>query len=205
MVHKSQHSDATRASLLLRLKRAGPEREAAWTEFYALYSPIISGFARRLGTPSQEIDDLIQDVLKSFLAVAPAFNYDCDSGGFRSYLKACVCNKLTEVRRKRGRQLSHLDTDGPVDPSNVAIEAVWKDVWETEKLGRALTFVRQRYSTNEERRRTLRAFEMCTLLDRPTDQVAAELGLSMESVRTAKSRVSKALREEFDRLDEIVG
>jgi hypothetical protein len=33
--------------------------------------------------------------------------------------------------------------------------------------------------------------------------VAAELGLSLESVRAAKSRVSRALREAFDRLDEI--
>lgn len=195
-------SDVTRASLLIRLNREGPEREVAWAEFHDLYAPIISGFGRRMGAKPQDVEDLVQEVIKSFFHVSPEFVYDPARGRFRGYLKTCVWNKLVAIARSRGPRTFALDQR---DPDDVGVETVWNDVWETEKLGRALTVVRERYSTNPERQRTFRAFEMCTLLDRPVEQVAVELGLSPESVRAAKSRVSKALRQAFEKLDEIAG
>jgi RNA polymerase sigma factor (sigma-70 family) len=156
---------------------------------------VISGFARRLGGKPQDIDDLVQEVINGFFRVSPEFVYNSATRRFRAYLKKCVCNKLAEFRRKRGPEMIFNAQEDFQDPDDVAVEAVWNDVWETEKLGRALAIVRQRYATNAERQRTFRAFEMCTLLDRPIAQVAVELGLSLESVRAAKSRVSRALRE----------
>jgi RNA polymerase sigma-70 factor (ECF subfamily) len=205
MAVQSNTSELTRASLLIRLSDTGPEREVAWAEFHDLYAPIIRGFAHRMNARPQEIDDLTQEVLKAFFCVTPEFSYNPLAGRFRSYLKTCVWNKLSELRRRRGREMSGLEHFETADPNDMTVEAVWNDVWETEKLGRALAIVRQRYAINVERRRTFRAFEMCTLLDRPTEQVAAELGLSLESVRAAKSRVSQALREAFDKLDELTG
>jgi len=205
MISSSTPSELTRASLLIRLNKAGPEREVAWTEFHDLYAPVIAGFARRVGARSGDIADLVQEVLKAFFRVSPEFVYDPAKGRFRGYLKTCVWHKLGELRRKRGAEIVDVERCDLTDPDHVSVESVWNDVWETEKLGRALAVVRQRYATNTERARTFRAFEMCTLLERPNEQVAAELGLSLESVRAAKSRVSKALREAFDSLDEITG
>jgi RNA polymerase sigma factor (sigma-70 family) len=197
-------ANITRASLLMRLKETGTVRDAAWTEFYSLYAPIVSGFARRMGSSPQDIEDLVQEVLKSFLCVTPGFEYDSQAGRFRSYLKTCVCNKMAELRRKRGPRTSSLADSQDIDLQSPAVEATWNDVWETEKLGRAVAIVRQRYSINAERRKTFQAFEMCVLLDRSTEEVALECEMSTESVRAAKSRVSKALREEFEQLDQIV-
>jgi RNA polymerase sigma factor (sigma-70 family) len=218
MEPQSTPLNATRASLLIRLSRDGPEREVAWAEFHDLYAPIIAGFARRMGARSQEVEDLVQEVMKAFFCVTPEFQYNPAVGRFRGYLRTCVWNKMVALRRKRHepRQSETGFTDSLTlaarsnrrtdnAPDDVAVEAVWDDVWETEKLGRALAVVRQRYAVNAERQRTFRAFELCTLLDRPIEQVAAELGLSLESVRAAKSRVSRALREAFDRLDEVTG
>jgi RNA polymerase sigma-70 factor (ECF subfamily) len=198
-------SGITHASLLIRLTNNGPEREVAWVEFYDLYAPIISGFARRMGAMPHEVEDLVQEVLKSFFCVSPEFQYDPGKGRFRAYLKSCVWSKLATLRRKSTAEVRRANGNATITPDEVAVEAVWNDVWETEKLGRALAVVRQRYAINPERQRTFRAFEMCTLLDRPMEQVAAELGLSLESVRAAKSRVSKSVREAFDRLDDIIG
>jgi RNA polymerase sigma factor (sigma-70 family) len=203
MATESTSADFTHASLFIRLNKEGEQRELAWTEFHNLYAPVITGFARRLGAKPQDVDDLVQDVLNGFFRVSPEFVYNPVAGRFRGYLKTCVCRKLSEFRRKRGREITSVARGDFKDPDDVAVETVWNDVWETEKLGRALAMVRQRYSTNAERQRTFRAFEMCTLLERPPEQVAAELGLSHESVRNAKSRVSRALREEFDRMDDI--
>lgn len=195
-------ADNTRASLLIRLCEKGPERDVAWTEFYQLYAPVIAGFARRMAAPPQDADDLVQEVLQSFFRANPEFVYNPSKGRFRAYLKTCVWKKLASLRRKKSVEAQGIEHR---DPDEVAIEAVWNDVWETERLGRALAAVRQRYAVNAERRRTFQAFEMCTLLDRPVEQVAAELNMSVESVRQAKFRVSKALREEFDNLDEFNG
>jgi len=205
MATQSTPADLTHASLFIRLNKDGTQREIAWTEFHNLYSPVIAGFARRMGAKPQDIDDLVQEVINGFYCVSPTFVYNPAVGRFRGYLKACVWNKLTEFRRKQGQEMTGILRGDIRDPDDIAVETVWNDVWETEKLGRALAVVRQRYSTNGERQRTFRAFEMCTLLERPPEQVAAELGLSHESVRSAKSRVSRALREEFDRIDDITG
>lgn len=199
----SSSKQTTRSSLLLRLGPGDPGRELAWAEFYALYAPIISGFARRLGASRAEIEDLVQEVLRAFFAASPEFNYDPARGRFRGYLKTCVWHKMSELRRKAGQEPAALGTFPT--PDNQSIEDAWNDVWETEKLHRALAAVRERYSNNTERQRTFRAFEMCALLDRPTESVAAALGLSEESVRQAKSRVGKALRETFEHLDSTTG
>jgi RNA polymerase sigma factor (sigma-70 family) len=195
-------ADVTRASLLLRLRAKGTAREIAWVEFHNLYAPIIAGFARRMGAAPQDVDDLVQEVLSAFFCVRPEFTYDPVKGRFRGYLKTCVWSKLAALRRKRGIAGASIEHH---EPDDVAVEIVWNDVWETEKLGRALAVVRERYSVNAERQRTFRTFELCTLLDRSAEEVAAELGMSAESVRAAKLRVSKALRQAFDQLDELTG
>lgn len=196
-------SDVTRASLFLRLQQDGPGREVAWNEFYDLYAPIISGFARRVGGRGVDVDDLVQEVLRAFFSASPEFSYDPARGRFRGYLKTCVANKLRELNRKRSLEITGLER--APDPADETVEAVWDDVWETEKLHRAVSVVRERYASNAERQRTFRAFEMCTLLDLSTEEVARQLDLTQESVRAAKSRVSKALRQAFDELNDIVG
>lgn len=190
--------DTTRASLLLRLKQNGSMREVAWTEFDRIYRPIISGFARRMGARQQQIDDLVQDVLKGFFSAVPEFEYSPARGRFRGYLKTCVCNKLRKIRR--GEALIPTSSSDGVEAS---VDAIWEDVWETQKLRRAVEVVRRRYSVNEARRRTFCAFEMCTIMDRSTEDVAGELKITNESVRAAKTRVSRAVRQAMDSLDEL--
>jgi RNA polymerase sigma-70 factor (ECF subfamily) len=193
-------SDTTRQSLLLRLRESGPAREIAWAEFYDLYAPMISSFARRLGACQQEADDLVQEVLKAFFCVTPEFCYDPSRGRFRGYLKTCVLHKLSELRRKRGPHFVGLDQSP--EAAEAEADNTWNDVWETEKLHRALALTRQRYANSSDRIKTFRAFELATLLSRSNDEIAAELHMSLDSVRAAKSRVSKALKQAFDSLDE---
>src|SRR5690349_1099303 len=88
-------ADATRATLLIRLNGGRPEREVAWAEFHELYAPVISGFARRMGARAQEVDDLVQEVLKAFFCATPEFAYDPAKGRFRGYLKTCVWHKMS--------------------------------------------------------------------------------------------------------------
>lgn len=205
---ESHEPAGTRATLLLRLNASGSAREVAWEEFYKIYSPIIVGFARRIGASPEEGDELVQEVMRAFFRSSPEFEYDPSRGRFRGYLRTCVCRKLASLRRKSAGAPGKVDALGDradqLADDRAGADA-WEDVWETEKLHRALAMVRERYSGDPTRERTFRAFEMATLLERPTEEVAAELGLSDESVRAAKSRVSRALKQAFDHLDAETG
>jgi RNA polymerase sigma-70 factor (ECF subfamily) len=203
MDEKSIPSALTNASLLNGLNQGGPEREAAWRRFYLNYVPIISAFARRLGVRGHDVDELVHEVIGAFFGASPEFTYDPTKGRFRSYLKTCVCHKLMELRRKRERWPTASLPDQLAAPESAVVESIWEDVWETGKLGRAMEIVRKRYSINEDRRRTFRAFELCKRLDRPTSNVATELGMTVENVRQACSRVGKALLIAFDELEEF--
>ncbi len=79
---------STRASIFVRLVESQPEaREMAWSEFRARYAPVIAGFAAKCGATRQDIDDIIQDVMTSFLGRSGEFLYDPQKGRFRGYLK----------------------------------------------------------------------------------------------------------------------
>ncbi len=194
---------ATRQTLFLRLNAETPGREIAWRDFYGRYAPIISGFARKIGVDSHDVPDIIQDVMLGFFAVSPRFVYDPARGRFRGYLKTCVwraCQAHVGTRlRFDGRPIEQID---PAEPN---IEATWNEVWDTEKLQRALEVVRTRYLARSDKARTFRAFEMYALLDSSAEDVAKELGISVASVHQAKTRVTKAIKAAADEIDSTNG
>ncbi len=192
-------SRATRATLFLRLRPDADGREMAWREFHDRYAPIIAGFARKMSVPEQDVSDLVQDVLAGFFAASPKFAYDPARGRFRGYLKTCVWHVFQKRLGERLRLGDRRVTE--VDPADVGVEQVWNDVWESEKLQRAMEIVRERYAARPERAKTWQAFEMATLLDRPTDDVAAELAMPLDSVHQARTRVSKAIRAAMEEID----
>ncbi len=186
--------DGTCVSLLLRLSSPHPgDRELAWSEFRTRYAPIITGFAARCGANRQDIDDIVQDVLTAFLGASGNFVYDRSQGRFRGYLKTIT------VRAAIRRAAKNLRFKGvPLDEiphAELAVEALWNDVWEQQLVAQALEIVRSECADSL----AFRAFEQYVLLDRAADIVAAELGTSMNNVHQAKTRISKLLREAVQR------
>lgn len=200
----------TRTSLLLRLRPGGADVEVAWSDFYDRYAPVIGGFARRLGARPQDVEDVVQDVLAGFFSASPTFVYDPERGRFRGYLKTCTVRAI----RKRFAADARASAAGlaaggvpvaDVDVADPRVERAWNDCWESDKLRRALDAVRERYASHPERAKTFQAFEMYTLLDRPSEEVARELGMSVDSVHAAKSRITRALREAADAIEQLHG
>jgi RNA polymerase sigma-70 factor, ECF subfamily len=180
----------THATLLLRIRAVDPQpREIAWQEFRDRYAPIIAGFARNLGARPQDIDDVIQDVITGFYARSTTFQYDPAKGRFRGYLKVCT---LHVVQRRIGERARFRAVPiDQVDPDSLEVDQVWNDLWEQEQLKQALQLVKSAYAGNE----TFRAFEHYVILGKPPQEVADELGISVESVYKAKERVTRALRK----------
>lgn len=192
--------ELTSATLLLRLKQDGALREIAWAEFRRRYAPIIAGFARNMGVKIQEIDDLIQEVMTGFYAAQPKFVYDPDRGRFRGYLKTCVANLLS-----RRATSNKLELDGRpvemVDPADPAVERAWEASWRNEQLATAIDKVREYYEDNA----TFRAFHRVAIENHDVAIVAADLGMSPESIYQAKSRCMVRLRSTLKQIEDEEG
>jgi RNA polymerase sigma-70 factor (ECF subfamily) len=64
----------TPASLLERLR--DPREQTAWKRFVQLYTPLLFRWARRAGLPTQDAEDLMQDIFTTLVQRLPAFRYD---------------------------------------------------------------------------------------------------------------------------------
>lgn len=180
---------STNPSIFLRLNRGDTQlREIAWQDFRDRYAPVIARFARNFGCHPQDVDDVIQEVLTGFFAKSPTFVYDPSKGRFRSYLKTCTCNVMRDRAAKdaRFRDLGLRRIDG----ESIQIEQTWNDMWEQVLLQRAVEAVRSEMGDG----RTFRAFEQYVILDRDAQEVAAELGIHVDSVYRAKQQIAGAIR-----------
>jgi RNA polymerase sigma factor (sigma-70 family) len=194
-------SDGTRATLLLRLRTGGTEREIAWAEFYDIYSPIIRAYARRKGANADAADDVVQEVLRRFFQAVPKFVYTPSKGRFRGYLKTCtarVFHDLEQSLRQQAEQLHEVADEAAGD------EELWEREWRKRRLALALEQVRRRYSRRADSQKTFRAFEMRTLFQREPEAVALELSISVDSVHAANSRVAAAVRQTVEELTDLL-
>jgi|TARA_B100000959_G_C14801945_1_gene550116 RNA polymerase sigma-70 factor (ECF subfamily) len=188
----------TNMDLLLQLKSDETvNREMGWGIFVDRYGPIICGFARNAGLPSSEADDIMQTVLFNFFKVADRFEYDPSKGRFRGYLKRITLNAIRQRYRKR--QEKNLDTHGmniAEDPRD-DLEAVFDREWSEHLLSEAMTEARPKFEP-----KTWEAFELYGRRGMSAERAGKRLGMTSESVRHAKSRVMRAVREIVVRLRE---
>lgn len=183
--------EPTSLSLLERLQR--PQQQAAWERFVQLYSPLLAVWARKLGQYGSEAEDLIQDVFTLLVQKLPEFHYD-PGKRFRAWLWTVTVNKCRERQRRRQ----------PVEATETVLaevatvdhtEAVDEEEYRSYLVRRILELMKSEFQQE-----TWRAFWECTTNGRPAAEVAAELGVSVNAVHLAKSRVLRRLRRELDGL-----
>jgi RNA polymerase sigma-70 factor (ECF subfamily) len=193
----------TRQTLLLRLRPDSPAREVAWEEFHRAYAPIIAGFARKMGAKAQDREDVVQDVMTGLFSASENFRYEPARGRFRGFLKVCT---FRAVRKRLGQNVKYQGVRITlIEPEALEIDQAWNDVWEHERLRRALEELREKYQATPDMARTFRAFEQFGLLEHPAPEVAQKLKMSIDGVHQAKSRITRALREKLRDLDETEG
>ena len=188
----------TRGSLLLRLNANGTmERELGWQDFYDRYFPIIMGFARRTGARDEEAEDVAHEVMTNFFRASSRFEYDPKAGRFRGYLKAATLNTLRGRWRKQ-RDMVDVDagTDLPIE-DRVDADELWDREWTRSLITRALTAIKGGGNQSEQ---SWEAFELYGRRGVPVDEVAERLGMSPEAIRLAKSRISRQVRNEIERI-----
>jgi RNA polymerase sigma-70 factor (ECF subfamily) len=192
-------TESTSITLLIRLKEEGPAREIAWREFDRRYAPVIASFCRRLGAGTQEIDEVVRDVISGFYAAQPRFEYNPANGRLRGYLKTCVVHALSARAKKR------LKVDGrpieEIDPQEPELDQPWAESWERERLLRAVEEVREQTGDSA----GFRAFHRIAIAGDDPEKVAADLGMSIDSVYKAKSRCMARLKSVISQLESEEG
>jgi RNA polymerase sigma-70 factor (ECF subfamily) len=181
----------THGSLLEQLRRPG--EQAAWERFVQLYTPLLQMWARRLGLAEADAADLVQDVLTVLVEKLPAFRYD-PAKRFRGWLWTIFIHKA----RDRHRALPWESLDPP-ERADATVSDPAEELAEREYRGylvrRALELIQAEFQPT-----TWQAFWQCITTEQSAAEVATYLGLSVDAVYQAKSRVLRRLRQDLDGL-----
>jgi RNA polymerase sigma-70 factor (ECF subfamily) len=185
----------TSLSLLDRICTRGDEE--AWRRLAAIYTPVLHACLRRYDLQPADADDVVQDVLLVVSRELPAFEHNGRSGAFRRWLRVILVHRLKNFWRSRryrppaaggsdmAEQLQQLE-----DPQS-QLSREWDLEHERQLLRSLLSQVEPRFQES-----TRLAFRRVAIDGADPTEVARELGLSLNAVLIAKSRVLKELRQE---------
>jgi RNA polymerase sigma-70 factor (ECF subfamily) len=189
----------TSASLLERL-RLQPNEES-WRRLVDLYTPLIRGWLRRHALAGADVDDLVQDVLTVVVRRLKEFHRGERLGSFRCWLRTITVNCLRDHwRAQRARPRTTGDSDfmqvlDQMEDPNSGLSRLWDEEHDRHVTRQLLEMIRLQFAAS-----TWQAFQRVALDGTPPDTVAAELGMTVNAVFIAKSRVLHRLRQEGEGL-----
>ncbi|MFO0877704.1 MAG: sigma-70 family RNA polymerase sigma factor [Gemmataceae bacterium] len=178
--------DTTPPSLLEQLRE--PTNHLAWRRFVELYTPLLHHWAMRLGLQAHDADNLVQEVLLTLLDSLARFEYQ-PGRRFRGWLWTVLRNKHRRMaRRNAPGELTEPEIPAPTEPIQELEEAEYRRYL----VDRVLRLMRADFEPA-----TWQACWRTVVEEAPAAQVAAELGITVNAVHLAKSRVLRRLRQEL--------
>ena len=195
-----QDSQITRPSMLIRLR--DKKDGGAWSQFVRIYSPLVYQFARRNGLQDADAADVTQDVLRTVAQAMPDFDYDSARGSFRGWLMCVARTRFYNFLTARRRQtLGSGDTATlkvlENQPSPNDEEHRWEQEYRKCVFDWAAEEIRDRFQDS-----TWSAFWQTSVEGRQTKEVACSLGMTVEAVYLARSRVLARLRRKIQEVEE---
>lgn len=180
---------STPVSLLERIRLVSDTE--AWEQFVLLYTQLLMYWGRRLGFQDDDAADLVQDVLLVLVKKLPEFHYQ-PGGSFRGWMRTILMNLWRDRRRSRATASLAGTGEPQVPPESEILE---EREYRLYVLGRALHMMSTDFEPS-----TWKACWETVVHDRPAAEVAAELGITVNAVYLAKSRVLGRLRRDLDGL-----
>jgi RNA polymerase sigma-70 factor (ECF subfamily) len=185
----------TSVSLLERL--AGAPTDDDWRRLHDLYQPLLRAWMARAGVPASDVEDLLQDVLLVVVREVAGFERR-RQGAFRAWLRTILANRVRDYfRGQKYRPTATGDSDflRRLDELE-SPDSTLSRLWDREHDEHVAVSLMQRVQ-GDFAPVTWQAFRRHVLEGEPAVQVAEALGLSLNSVLLAKSRVLKRLRQEL--------
>ncbi|HTU92595.1 MAG TPA: sigma-70 family RNA polymerase sigma factor [Gemmataceae bacterium] len=189
----------TPRSLLERLRHQ-PDDES-WKRLVDLYTPLLSRWLRQAGVDGPDADDLVQEVFVAVVREMPSFEHNQRRGAFRRWLRNILLNRVRTYWQSRrttpeaSAPSALLQTlDRLEDPAS-DLSQLWDREHDAFLAHRLLELIEKDFNPT-----TWRAFHRVVLEGAKPAEVAAEMGLSVNAVLLAKSRVLRRARQEIDGL-----
>lgn len=196
-MHESE-PERTSATLLGQL-RSEPADGPAWQEFVRRYRPRIHAFCLAFPLQPADADDVTQTVVLKLLAKMRDFQYD-RTQSFRAWLRTVTRNVLSDFLAERRRASDYLDSEVvrllASDEAREGLARELEQEFDQELLEEALRRVRPRVPPQQ-----WDAFRLTALEGLSGAAAAAQLGMLVATVYTAKSKVQKLVRSEVRKLE----
>jgi RNA polymerase sigma-70 factor (ECF subfamily) len=199
------------------LQAAAPHEEA-WERLIDLYGPVVYERCRRAGVPGQDVADVGQEVFLEVMKGIADFRRDRPGDSFRGWLAritqcriadywrlrhrpaegaaaggSAARDRLAEVPEPTDRGAERVSDSATLAPAGGPPPSEETDEGELEDLrGRALRMIAARFEPLTWQACWLVVMQRC-----PAEVVAKQLGMTVNAVRIAKSRVLACLRGEF--------
>lgn len=181
---------------MLELLRQRPD-SPTWEQFVQIYQPLLYGWLRRSGLRHQDADDVVQEVMAVVARELPKFRHNQQCGAFRRWLRTILVNRLREFRRSsrsaipsNGLLLEKLA--GQLADSHCGLTRLFNLEHDMHVIHRTMERIEPEF-----RPQTWHAFRRLMLDNDDAETVARELGVSVDSLYMAKSRILKRLRQEI--------
>src|SRR5262249_43719722 len=159
--------------------------------------PTRRGGRHRAARLDQDADDVVQEVLAVVVRKLPQFQRQPRTGAFRRWLRSITVNCLRDFwKSQRGRPRATGDSDlqqmlDQLEDPDSGLSRLWDEEHDRHVTHRLLQLIRPHFEA-----RTWRAFQRVALDGASPDEVAAEMGMTVNAVFIAKSRVLSRLRRE---------
>ncbi len=200
---------STSSDLIDGVRRHDP---LAWGRLVRIYSPLVYHWCRhRAELSAEDAADVLQEVFASVARSIGEFerrktsNENGQPGTFRGWLRVLTSNKIHDFHRRNAHQtqatggsdaIQRLSQVPDLFPGNSDSEspASGEEICEQSILiNRLLDELRPRYKEE-----SWKAFWQSELAGRPRQEIANELGMSIDAVNMAIFRIRKRLREELE-------
>jgi RNA polymerase sigma-70 factor (ECF subfamily) len=184
----------TSVSLLERFARQPTNGD--WQRLNDLYRPLLRAWMVRAGVPASDVDDLVQDVLLVVFREVAGFEWR-GRGAFRAWLRTILAHRVRDYfRGQKYRPTATGDSDflrrlDELESADSALSRLWDTEHDKHVAASLMRRVQGDFAPV-----TWQAFRRHVLEGEPAARVAEELGLALNSVLMAKSRVLKRLRQE---------
>lgn len=185
----------TRVSLLEVLRDEAADT-AAWGEFVRVYGPAVMAWCRDRGLQHDDALDVTQDVLLRFWKASKQFRYD-PRGRFRNYLEQVARSALVRWAEQagEGHDQAQWSTLAKI-PDREDLLVRLEEAFDTELVAIAMAEVKSRVQPH-----TWQAFELLALEQQSGADVAAILGMEVNTCYVARRKVQRMIRETVERLE----
>ena len=178
------------------LKLVGSGNADAWTRFFNAYKGPMQAYAESRLAPGFQhlVDEVVQEVFVTLARRMSEFKYESSKGRFRDYLAKCVRSKIADLIRECKKEAAMRQK---ISEQSLQAASSNQKSFSDALLAEAVRHVHQ---SGRIEAKTWDIYRENVVDGVPSAKVADKYGIAANAVYQIKSRVSKMVREEYERL-----